>query len=249
MANSFTSQQDPLGQNFLLGQNFQRLWFQNPIQALSPEFIRPFSWSQVPSRLALYEEDDMEPQQTLAAAGGTQDFSNSYNVSTNINNSYNFDVQQNSTAFVFNYNNTNNTTQVSYTEGDIINNAGDNITNTTNATGTSGATGSVTSLSNPQWDNSAMAITFTSVTSVFSNGLITTITNNANVVVTLSKLLTLSNWYDTGLTNSSTFGSEVAINGNALEQENDSWVLSHGLIISITPTTLSNISSLTDCPP
>jgi len=233
-----------------LDQTIERQWFQNPIQALSPEIVRPFSWSQVPSRLALYEEDDMEPQQTLAAAGGTQDFSSSYNVSTNINNSYNFDVQQNSTAFVFNYNNTNNTTQVSYTEGDIINNAGENITNNINVTGTSGATGSVTSLSNPIWDNSAMTVTFTSVTSVFSNGLITTITNNANVVITLSKLLTLSNWYDTGLTDSPTFGSGVSINGNNLEQEYENWTFSHGLVTAIAlQSPVGLISTLTDCPP
>lgn len=243
MATGFSTQLD---------QTIERQWFQNPIQALSPEIVRPFSWSQVPSRLALYEEDDMQPQQTLAAAGGTQDFSSSYNVSTNINSEYNFDVQQNNTAFVFNYNNTNNTTQVSYTEGDIINNAGDNITNSINVTGTSGATGSVTSLSNPIWDNSAMTVTFTSVTSVFSNGLITTITNNAPVVVTLAKLKTLSDWYDTGLTDSSTFGSGVSINAaqTQLEQEYENWTFSHGLVTAIAlQSPVGVISTLTNCPP
>ena len=243
MANSFLTNS--------LDQAAERLWFQNPVQTLSPEVVRPFSWSQVPSRLALYEEDDMQPQQTLAAAGGTQDFSSSYNVSTNINSEYNFDVQQNSTAFVFNYNNTNNTTQVSYTEGDIINNAGDNIINTI-VTGTSGATGSVTSLSNPQWDNSAMTITFTSVTSVFANGLITTITNNANVVVTLAKLKTLSDWYDTGLTSSETFGSGVSINtaGTMLEQNYDAWTFSHGLVTAIElEDSVGDISDLVECDP
>ena len=242
MATGFSAQLD---------QTIERQWFQNPIQALSPEIVRPFSWSQVPSRLALYEEDDMQPQQTLAAAGGTQDFSSSYNVSTNISNEYNFDVQQNSTAFVFNYNNTNNTTQVSYTEGDVINNAGDNITNSINVTGTSGATGSVTSLSNPIWDNSAMTVTFTSVTSVFSNGLITTITSNAPVVITLSKLLTLSDWYESADDGFSLdqYVADVRIDGNNLIKETRDWTFDHGLLLTAPEFHADDtISALTDCP-
>lgn len=241
MATGFSTQLD---------QTIERQWFQNPIQALSPEIVRPFSWSQVPSRLALYEEDDMEPQQTLAAAGGTQDFSSSYNVSTNISNQYNFDVQQNSTAFVFNYNNTNNTTQVSYTTDDSIHNAGDNIVNNTTTGGTSGATDSITSISSLGWDDEAMILYYNTTTTTVVNGLVTAIVHSgASSNLLIPKLLLLSDWYDTGLNEGGVFGSGVAINGNALEQENDSWVLSHGLIISITPTTLSNISSLTDCPP
>lgn len=248
MANSF------LTNSFLtnnLDQVAERLWFQNPVQALSPEIIRPISFSQVPSRLEFYEEDDMLPQQTLAASGGTQDFSSSYNVSTNINSSYNFDVQQNSTSFVFNYNNTNNTTEVSYTEGDIINNAGDNITNTINATGTSGATGSVTSLSNPIWSNSAMTVTFTSVTSVFANGLITTITNNANVVITLNKLLTLSDWYESaGDFSLDQYVADVRIEGNDLIKETRDWTFDHGLLLAAPEFHADDtISPLTDCPP
>ena len=244
MANSFTSESDPLGQTT------ERLWFQNPIQALSPEIIRPISWSQVPSRLALYEEEDMLPQQTTAAWGGTPDFSSSYNVSTNISNEYNFDVQQNSTSFVFNYNNTNNTTEVSYTEGDIINNAGETIINNINVTGTSGATDAITSISSLGWDDDAMILYYNTTTTTVVNGLVTAIVHSgATSDLLIPKLLLLSNWYDTGLNEGGIFGSGVAINGNALEQENDSWVLSHGLVISITPTTLSSISSLTDCPP
>lgn len=244
MANSFTSQQDPLGQTV------ERLWFQNPIQALSPEIVRPFSWSQVPSRLPLYYEEDELPQQTAGASGVTMDFGSSYNVSTNISNEYNFDVQENSTSFVFNYNNTNNTTQVSYTEGDVINNAGDNLLYTINATGTSGATGSVTSLSNPQWDNSAMTVTFTSVTSVFADGLITTITTNAPVVVTLSKLLTLSDWYESaGDFSLDQYVADVRIEGNNLIKETRDWTFDHGLLLEAPEFHADEtISPLTDCP-
>jgi len=232
-----------------LDQTAERMWFQNPVQTLNPEVVRPISFSQVPSRLGLYEEDGMLPQQSAGASNMLMDLRSSYNSSLEINENNTFDVQQNSTSFVFNMNNVNNTVQVNYTTQNLINNS---ITNNNNLFGggtVSGATGTVTSLSNPIWDNSLMTVTFTSVTSTFSNGLITSITNNASVVVTLAKLKTLSDWYNTGLTSSDVFGSGVAINGNALEQENDSWVFSHGLVTSITPTTLSNISDLTDCPP
>lgn len=244
MANSFTSQQDPLGQTV------ERLWFQNPIQALSPEIIRPFSWSQVPSRLPLYYEEDELPQQTAGASGVTMDFGSSYNVSTNINNSYNFDVQQNSTSFVFNYNNTNNTTEVSYTEGDIINNAGDNITNTINATGTSGYTGTIVSYSNSVWNEPNMVLDFDVQTATYTNGLLVSVTTTVHNV-TLDALSELWNWYD----DADSFSiveqvADVNITGNNLVEERYDWTFVHGLLQN-TPVfhDTHTISPLTNCPP
>ena len=246
MANTFTSGSD------LYRQTDERLWFQNPIQALSPDIIRPFSWSQVPSRLALYEDDSLLPQQSAGASNILMDLRSPYNSSLEINENYNFDVQQNSTSFVYNSNNVNNTVQVSYTTQNLINN---NITNNTNLYGggtVSGATGTVVSLSNPIWDNSLMTVTFTSVTNTFSNGLITSITNNAPVVFTLAKLKTLSDGYDTGLTSSDTFGSGVSINvdGTMLEQNYDTWTFSNGLVTAIElEDYVGDISELAECDP
>ena len=248
MANSFTSGSD------LYRQTDERLWFQNPIQALSPEVIRPFSWSQVPSRLALYEEEDMLPQQTLAAAGGTQDFSSSYNVSTNINSEYNFDVQQNSTSFVYNSNNTNNTVEVSYTTDDSIHNAGDNIVNNTTTGGTSGATGSITSISSLGWDDVDMLIYYNITTTTVVNGLVTAIVySGATTDLTLAKLKVLSDWYESAESFSITDEvGDVRINGTltALVKDLYSWTFDHGLLLegpNFSSTT--GISDLTDCPP
>lgn len=246
MANSFTSASDPLGQTI------ERLWFQNPIQALSPEIVRPFSWSQVPSRLPLYYEDDELPQQTAGASGVTMDFGSSYNVSTNISNKYNFDVQQNSTSFVFNYNNTNNTTQVSYTAGDIINNAGDNITNTTNTTGTSGATDAITSISSLGWDDDAMILYYNITTTTVVNGLVTAIVHSgATSNLLIPKLLLLSNWYESaGDFSLDQYVADVRIDGNNLIKETRDWTFDHGLLLSAPEFHADDtISPLTDCPP
>ena len=114
MANSFgTTNTNP---------NEERLWFQNPVQTLSPEVIRPFSFSQVPSRSGIFEDENNTPQQTAGSAGVTMDLSSKFSNETNINEAYNFDVQQNNTAFVFNMNNTNNMVEVSYATQNLINN-------------------------------------------------------------------------------------------------------------------------------
>jgi len=241
-----------------LDQTIERQWFQNPIQALSPEIVRPFSWSQVPSRLALYEEDDMVPQQTAGASGVTMDFGSSYNVSTNINNEYNFDVQQNSTAFVFNYNNTNNTTQVSTTIDDSIYNAGDNITNnTTNTTGTSGFTGIIVSYSNMVWSDfengdsaSNFQLSFTVTNSTYVDGLLTDVSIDVEQeVVTFTALDTLYLWYLAGVTNEDYIHvRDVFIDGNLVEQYSTLYI-DHGLVIDINDVgVLGIISPLTDCP-
>lgn len=252
MANSFTSQQDPLGQTA------ERLWFQNPIQALSPEIVRPFSWSQVPSRLPLYYEEDELPQQTAGASGVTMDFGSSYNVSTNISNEYNFDVQENSTSFVFNYNNTNNTTQVSNTIDDSIHNAGDNITNnTTNNTGTTGFTGTIVSYSNMVWsdfenEDSAtnFQLSFTVTNSTYVDGLLTDISIDVEQeFVTFTALDTLYLWYLAGVTNEDYIHvRDVFIDGNLVEQYSTLYI-DHGLVIDINDVgVLGIISPLTDCP-
>lgn len=249
MATGFSTQLD---------QTIERQWFQNPIQALSPEIVRPFSWSQVPSRLALYEEDDMVPQQTAGASGVTMDFGSSYNVSTNINNEYNFDVQQNSTAFVFNYNNTNNTTQVSTTIDDSIYNAGDNITNnTTNTTGTSGFTGIIVSYSNMVWSDfengdsaSNFQLSFTVTNSTYVDGLLTDVSIDVEQeVVTFTALDTLYLWYLAGVTNEDYIHvRDVFIDGNLVEQYSTLYI-DHGLVIDINDVgVLGIISPLTDCP-
>ena len=251
MANSFTSGSDPLGQTA------ERLWFQNPIQALSPEIIRPISWSKVPSRLELYEEEDMLPQQTTAAWSGTPDFSSSYNVSTNINNEYNFDVQENSTSFVFNYNNTNNTTQVSYTEGDVINNAGETIINNIYATGTSGFTGTIVSYSDMVWsdfenEDSAtnFQLSFTVTNSTYVDGLLTNVSIDVEQeFVTFTALDTLYLWYLAGVTNEDYIHvRDVFIDGDLVEQYS-TLNIDHGLVIDINDVgVLGIISPLTDCP-
>ena len=249
MATGFSTQLD---------QTIERQWFQNPIQALSPEIIRPISWSQVPSRLALYVEEEMLPQQTTAAWGGTPDFSSSYNVSTNISNEYNFDVQQNSTSFVFNYNNTNNTTQVSYTAGDIINNnEGETVINNTYYVTTSGFTGTIVSYSNMVWSDfenqdsaSNFQLSFTVTNSTYVDGLLTDVSVDVEqAYVTFTALDTLYFWYLAGVTNEDYIHvRDVYIEGDLVEQYS-TLNIDHGLVIDINDVgVLGVISPLTDCP-
>ena len=234
--------------------NAERMWFQNPVQTLNPEAIRPFSFSQVPSRLPIYEEDAGNlPQQTAGSAGITMDLSSKFSVSTNVNEKYDFDVQQDNTAFVFNMNNTNNMVEVSYATQDLINN-NNYITNNyggggfSNAT-TSGYTGTVVSYSNSVWDEPNMVLTNDVTTATYFNGLLVSVTNTAHSV-TLDALSELWNWYN----DAESFSvveqvADVNITGNDLVEERYDWTFVHGLL-QLPPEyhDTHTISPLTDCP-
>ena len=247
--------------------NAERLWFQNPVQTLNPEVIRPFSFSQVPSRLPIYEDDAGNlPQQTAGSAGITMDLSSKFSMSTNINEKYNFDVQQDNTAFVFNMNNTNNMVEVSYATQDLIKN--NNYTTNNSGGGAStepsfGASAVIVSYSNMVWSDfenedsdTNFQLSFTVTTSTYANGLlISVVVDEQQEVVTFTALDTLYLWYLAGVNNPAyTIGTDVSINTtsspNKLEQQYRELYLDHGLIIdtnNITP--IGVISTLTDCPP
>ena len=244
MANSFLTNS--------LDQAAERLWFQNPVQTLSPEIIRPISFSQVPSRLPIYEEDVGDtPQQTAAAAGGTQDFGSKFSMSTNINQKYNFDVQQDNTSFVFNMNNTNNMVEVTYATQDLINNNNNNVNIEGGVINSSAGTNAViVSYSNGVWNEPNMVLDFDVQTATYTNGLLVSVTTTVHSV-TLDALSELWQWYESGLTDSPTFGSGVSINAanTQLEQEYENWTFSHGLVTAITlQNPVGVISPLTDCP-
>lgn len=237
-----------------------QLWYQNPPMSLQPENVRPYTFSQSPSRDGLFLEDTGDlPQQTAGTGNISMDLSSKVSMGGVQNNQkYNFDVQSNPTSFVYNNQNINNFTAIPPAVQDAIynNTTVENINNYT--TGSGGASGTVVALSNPVWDESGsaggnMTITFTSRTFTFSNGLVTTVTTNANAQITLDKLKTLSNWYNNGIHPGSdltqVFGSGIGINtgGTALEQDNDSWVFDHGLVKSITSTTKGS-TPITTCP-
>lgn len=244
MANSFLTNS--------LDQTAERLWFQNPVQALSPEIVRPISFSQVPSRLPIYEEDVGDtPQQTAAAAGGTQDFSSKFSMSTNINEKYNFDVQQDNTSFVFNMNNTNNMVEVTYATQDLINNNNNNVNIEGGVINSSAGTNAViVSYSNGVWNEPNMVLDFDVQTATYTNGLLVSVTTTVHSV-TLDALSELWTWYD----DADDFSlvdqvSDVKITGgNSLRKETYDWTFVHGLL-QATPTgyTSTEISPLTDCP-
>lgn len=243
-----------------MASNFEDIfWYQNPPMSTKPENIRSMGWSVARSREGLYTETEDLPQQTAGAGNITMDLSSKISVGGYQNNSKTtFDLQSNNFSFVFENQNINNYDEVPPAVQDAINN------NTPAPAeeeqqqpainyylNTSGFTGSVTSLSNPQWSNTNMTITFTSVTSVFNNGLIASVTNNASVVVTLSKLLTLSNWYESADEGFSLVQqvADVNITGNNLVQETYDWTFDHGLLL-VPPAfhSTDTISPLTDCP-
>ena len=256
MANSFgTTNTNP---------NEERLWFQNPVQTLSPEVIRPFSFSQVPSRSGIFEDENNTPQQTAGSAGVTMDLSSKFSNETNINEAYNFDVQQNNTAFVFNMNNTNNMVEVSYATQNLINNnnysiefqGGNNVV-------PSGISATIVSYSNMVWSDfenedseTNFQLSFTVTTSTYENGLLVDVVEDEQQeFVTFTALDTLYLWYLAGVDNPAyIIGTDVSINTtsspNKLEQQYRELYLDHGLIIdtnNITP--IGVISTLTDCDP
>jgi len=232
-------------------------WFQNPPMSVKPEYIRPYTFSQISSRGALWEEDTGDlPQQTAGSGNITMDLSSKVSMGGIQNNQkYNFDVQSNPTSFVYNNQNINNFTAIPPAVQDAIyNNTTQQNNNyyTTSASG--GATGSVTTLSNPVWDESVgaaggnMFITFTSKTFVFADGLVTSITTNANEQITLSKLRTLSNWYNNG-TNVTPLSivSNVIIESTDLNKKTKSLTLDHGLISVIGTEASTAITTITTC--
>lgn len=240
------------------------MWFQNPVQTLSPEVIRPFSFSQVPSRSGIFEDENNTPQQTAGSAGVTMDLSSKFSNETNINEAYNFDVQQNNTAFVFNMNNTNNMVEVSYATQDLINNnnysiefqGGNNVV-------PSGISATIVSYSNMVWSDfenedseTNFQLSFTVTTSTYENGLLVDVVEDEQQeFVTFTALDTLYLWYLAGVDNPAyIIGTDVSINTtsspNKLEQQYRELYLDHGLIIdtnNITP--IGVISTLTDCDP
>ena len=248
--------------------NAERMWFQNPVQTLSPESIRPFSFSQVPSRLPIYEDDAGNlPQQTAGSAGITMDLSSKFSMSTNVNEKYDFDVQQDNTAFVFNMNNTNNMVEVSYATQDLINNNNYNTNNYggggASAEPSFGASAVIVSYSNMVWSDfenedseTNFQLSFTVTTSTYANGLlISVVVDEQQEFVTFTALDTLYLWYLAGVDNPAyIIGTDVSINTtsspNKLEQQYRELYLDHGLIIdtnNITP--IGVISTLTDCDP
>ena len=246
MANSFLTNS--------LDQSAERMWFQNPVQTLNPEVIRPLSFSQVPSRGGLYEENTGNlQQQTSAASGIPAIYGPKMSMSTNINEAYNFDVQQNNTAFVFNMNNTNNMVEVSYATQDLINN-NNYITNNYGGGGggasvANGVSAVIVSYSNGVWNEPNMVLDFDVQTATYSNGLLVSVTTTVHSV-TLDALSELWNWYD----DADSFSivdqvADVNITGNNLVEERYDWTFVHGLLQN-TPVyhETHTISPLTDCP-
>lgn len=245
MANSFLTNS--------LDQAAERLWFQNPVQALSPEIVRPISFSQVPSRLPIYEDDAGNlPQQTAGSAGITMDLSSKFSMSTNVNEKYDFDVQQDNTAFVFNMNNTNNMVEVSYATQDLINNNNYITNNYSGGGGASVANGIntvIVSYSNAEWNEPNMVLDFDVQTATYANGLLISVTTTVHSV-TLDALSTLWNWYDDAQSFSVVEQvADVNITGSNLVEERYDWTFVHGLL-QLPPEfhDTHTISPLTDCP-
>lgn len=227
------------------------MWFQNPVQTLNPEIIRPISFSQVPSREGLYEEDTGNlQQQTSAASGIPAIYGPKMSMATNINEKYNFDVQQDNTAFVFNMNNTNNMVEVSYATQDLINNNNNNVNIEGGVINSSAGTNAViVSYSNAVWNEPNMVLDFDVKTATYTNGLLVSVTTTAHSV-TLDALSTLWDWYDAA--DDFSLAAQVAdvkITGNNLVEERYDWTFNHGLL-QTTPTfhDTHTISPLTDCP-
>lgn len=235
--------------------NAERMWFQNPVQTLNPEVIRPFSFSQVPSRLPIYEDDAGNlPQQTAGSAGITMDLSSKFSMSTNINEKYKFDVQQDNTAFVFNMNNTNNMVEVNYATQDLINNNNYNTNNYGSGGGAStepsfGASAVIVSYSNAVWNELNMVLDFDVQTATYANGLLISVATTVHSV-TLDALSELWNWYDDAQSFSVVEQvADVNITGSNLVEERYDWTFVHGLL-QLPPEfhDTHTISPLTDCP-
>lgn len=230
----------------------QLYWYRTPPMSVSPSSVRPYTFSQSFARGALWEEDTGDlPQQTAGTGNITCDLSSKISIGGVQNNQkYNFDVQSINTPFTFNNQNINNFTAIPPAVQDAIyNNTTQQNNNyyTTSASG--GASGSVTSLSNPtpMWDNANMQLTFISKTTNFTNGLITGIVNNSNVVVTLTKLKDLSDWYATGSNTNLPLVSDVTITSN-LNKEKTTLTLSNGLITGTGSPVTTAIVAITTCP-
>ena len=181
------------------------------------------------------------------------DLSSKFSMSTNINEKYDFDVQQDNTAFVFNMNNTNNMVEVNYATQDLINN-NNYITNNFGGGGTLaepsfGASAVIVSYSNGVWNEPNMVLDFDVQTATYANGLLISVTTTVHSV-TLDALSTLWNWYD----DADSFSvveqvADVNITGNNLVEERYDWTFVHGLLQS-SPVyhDTHTISPLTDCP-
>ena len=236
----------------------QLYWYRTPPMSMSPSSVRPYAFSQSSARGALWEEDTGDlPQQTAGTGNITCDLSSKISIGGVQNNQkYNFDVQSNPTSFVYNNQNINNFTAIPPAVQDAIYNnttVENNNYYTTNTT-SGGASGSVTTLSNPVWDESVgatggnMFITFTSKTFVFADGLVTSITTNANEQITLSKLRTLSNWYNNGTSVTPlSIVNDVVIESNQLNKKTKSLTLDHGLINVIGTEASTTITTITTC--
>lgn len=106
-------------------------WYQNPPMGMRPENVRPYTFSQVPSRDGLFLEDTGDlPQQTAGTGNISMDLSSKVSMGgTQNNQKYNFDVQSVNTPFVFNNQNINNYTAIPPAVQDAIYNT--TINNTT----------------------------------------------------------------------------------------------------------------------
>lgn len=243
------------GSTNISGQN--QLWYQTPPMSMRPESVRPYTFSQSLSRYGLYEEDTGDlPQQTAGSGNITMDLSSKISIGgTQNNQKYNFDIQSTNSPFVFNNQNINNYTSIPPAIQDAIYNNTTEENNYFITTGRSGgASGNITTLSNPVWDESVgaaggnMFITFTSKTFTFADGLVTSITTNANEQITLSKLRILSNWYNNGTSVTPlSIVNDVIIESNELNKKTKSLTLDHGLINVIGTEASTPITTITTC--
>lgn len=236
--------------------NQNTLWYRNPPMSTASSAVRPYTFSQFASRDSLYEDEADLPQQTAGSGNITCDLSSKISVGGYQDNSKNtYDVQLVNTPFVYNNQNINNYTSIPPAIQDAIYNNTTEENNYFITTGTSGgASGNITALSNPVWDESVgqpggnMFITFTSKTFTFADGLVTSITTNANEQITLSKLRTLSSWYNNGTSVTPlSIVSNVVIESTDLNKKTKSLTLDHGLISVIGTEASTAITTITTC--
>lgn len=170
-----------------------------------------------------------------------------------------FDIQQDFTSFMFDPTYNNN---FSYTTNQqFITNQDDtnNTNNTNNVSGInggsfnfSGFTGVITTVKDVEYDDDAFTLTISYLDQTFNNGVLASSYERDSGVWHLTKLQTLYDWYQLGLTDPNyIIGTNVEINaaGDSLVQRYNEHNIYHGVIISAGPIDpLAEISPLTDCP-
>ena len=258
-----------------------KLWFRGVNGNSDPAQNRVFGFSQTPKDSSNSIADVVSPSPTGGSGGGgifvggftdnsffqggsysvggvTQNYDFSIgDMSLSSDNSMQnaFDIQQDFTSFMFEPTYNNN---FSYTTNQqFITNQDD--TNDTNNVGVisgggfnfSGFTGVITTVKDVEYNDDAFTLTISYLDQTFNNGVLAFSYERDSGVWHLTKLQTLYEWYELGLTDPSyTIGTNVQIEDNSLVQTYNQHNINHGLIVTAGPIEpFGVISTLTDCPP